>query len=263
MLPVYKNQSRFELFEGNCLEVMDSLFLDRENRFDLIFADPPYFLSNGGITCKNGKMVNVNKGDWDKSQGPEINHQFNIEWLKRCQSLLKPNGSIVVSGTHHVIYSIGFAMQQLGMKMLNNITWEKPNPPPNLACRYFTHSTETLLWAAKHEKSKHLFNYSLMREINGGKQMKDVWRFTAPQKNEKRFGKHPTQKPEILLERIILASTNESDRILDPFSGSGTTGVAAIRHKRSYVGIELDKNYLDSTNRRLIDECEILENRLL
>ena len=251
-----KKQIENSLFQGNCLEVMDSFYSDPMNRFDLIFADPPYFLSNGGITCKNGKMVKVDKGDWDKSKGADVNHEFNLEWLKRCQSLLTNDGTIVVSGTHHVIFSIGFAMQQLGMKLLNSITWEKPNPPPNLACRYFTHSTETLIWAAKNEKSKHLFNYSLMKEFNGGKQMKDVWRFTSPKKIEKRYGKHPTQKPESLLERIVLASTNEGDRILDPFSGSGTTGVSAIRNNRHYVGIELDSNYIDIASQRINDEIK-------
>jgi hypothetical protein len=144
-------------------------------RFDAIFADPPYFLSNGGITCHAGKMVKVDKGDWDKSRGAELNHEFNLEWLKRCQRVLKPNGTIWVSGTHHVIFSIGYAMQQLGYKILNDIAWEKPNPPPNLSCRYFTHSTETILWAAKNEKSKHVFNYQEMRKVTG-KQMKTVWR---------------------------------------------------------------------------------------
>ncbi len=120
-------------------------------------------------------MVKVDKGDWDKSQGPELNHEFNLEWLRRCQRVLKPNGTIWVSGTHHVIFSIGYAMQQLGYKILNDIAWEKPNPPPNLSCRYFTHSTETVLWAAKNEKSKHVFNYQTMRKVTG-KQMKTVWR---------------------------------------------------------------------------------------
>ena len=143
-------------------------------RFDAIFADPPYFLSNGGITCHAGKMVKVDKGDWDVSRGPELNHEFNTEWLRRCQRVLKPNGTIWVTGTHHVIFSIGYALQQLGFKILNDIAWEKPNPPPNLSCRYFTHSTETILWAAKDAKSKHVFNYSAMKAVTG-KQMKTVW----------------------------------------------------------------------------------------
>lgn len=249
----YRDDARgIWLYQANCLEFMDQLITKFPNgKFDMIFADPPYFLSNGGITCHAGKMVKVDKGKWDKSQGAELNHEFNLEWLKRCQALLNPNGTIWVSGTHHVIHSIGFAMQQLGMKILNDITWEKPNPPPNLSCRYFTHSTETVIWAAKNEKSKHLFNYPLMRAENGGKQMKSVWRFTSPGNDEKKFGKHPTQKPLKLLDRCILASTNEGALILDPFSGSASTGVAALKNGRRYVGIELDSKYLEISSARL------------
>ena len=222
-----------------------------DETFDLIFADPPYFLSNGGITCHSGKMVKVDKGDWDASQGPQLNHEFNTEWLKRCKELLADHGTLWVSGTMHVIYSIGFAMQQLDMKILNNVTWQKPNPPPHLAGRYFTHSTETLLWARKSEKSKHKFNYQLMKEINGGKQMKDVWTFTSPKKSEKTEGKHPTQKPLTVLERIILSSTDEGDTILDPFLGSGTTNVAAVLTGRNSVGIEQDEEYCELAKKRI------------
>lgn len=243
------------LYQANCLEFMDALIAKfPEGKFDMIFADPPYFLSNGGISCHAGKMVKVDKGDWDKSQGAELNHEFNLEWLKRCQALLTPNGSIWVSGTHHVIFSVGYAMQQLGMKVLNDIIWEKPNPPPNLSCRYFTHSTETLLWAAKNHKSKHLFNYPAMRAENQGKQMKSVWRFTAPGKDEKLFGKHPTQKPLKLVERCILSATQPGALVLDPFSGSGTTGVAALKNNRKFVGIELSTEYLELSVKRL-EEC--------
>ncbi len=240
------------LYHANCIEFMDFL-ADKypEGLFDMVFADPPYFLSNGGITCHAGKRVKVDKGQWDQSKGSKANHEFNRAWLSRCQKLLKPNGTLWVSGTHHVIYSVGYAIQQLGMKILNNIIWEKPNPPPNLSCRYFTHSTETIIWAAKHEKSRYCFNYKEMREINSGKQMKSVWTLPAPSHNEKLFGKHPTQKPVALLERIILASTKEGDSIFDPFSGSSTTGVAAIRLKRKFVGIELSPEFLNLSIQRL------------
>lgn len=240
------------LYHANCIEFMDMLTAKfPEGKFDMIFADPPYFLSNGGITCHAGKMVKVDKGQWDKSKGPEMNHEFNIAWLSRCQNILKPNGTIWVSGTHHVIHSVGYAMQQLGMKILNDITWEKPNPPPNLSCRYFTHSTETIIWAAKTEKSKHVFNYDDMRTMNKGKQMKSVWSFTAPNGAEKEFGKHPTQKPVSLLERIILASTNEGDLIFDPFTGSSTTGVAAVNTSRKFVGTELESEFINLSVARL------------
>lgn len=226
----------------------------------MIFADPPYFLSNGGITCQNGKMVRVDKGTWDKSQGADVNHAFNHEWLSRCQKLLKPNGTLWVSGTMHVIFSLGFAMQQLGFKMLNDIIWEKPNPPPNLACRYFTHSTETVLWAAKNTKSKHHFNYAVMKQKNGGKQMKSFWRFTAPGAAEKILGKHPTQKPLSLLERCIEASTNVGDFVFDPFAGSSTTGVAALRLGRKFCGVELEDAYVALSKQRLNAE---LHNQLI
>jgi len=233
------------LYHGNCLELLDAIAAKYpDGRFDCIFADPPYFLSNGGITCHAGKMVKVDKGDWDKSRGPELNHEFNLEWLRRCQHVLKRNGTIWVSGTFHVIFSIGYAMQQLGFKILNDITWEKPNPPPNLSCRYFTHSTETVLWAAKNEKSKHCFNYDLMRRISGGKQMKTVWTITAPGGDEKTHGKHPTQKPVALVQRCLLASTNEGDVVLDPFIGGGTAAIAAIRNGRQCVGIEADGDHI-------------------
>ncbi len=250
---VYSSDSPFvRLYQGNCFDLLDAIHsrYGDAGRFDCIFADPPYFLSNGGITCHAGKMVKVDKGDWDKSRGPELNHEFNLEWLKRCQRVLKPNGTIWVSGTHHVIFSIGYAMQELGFKILNDIAWEKPNPPPNLSCRYFTHSTETILWAAKNEKSKHTFNYASMKAVTG-KQMKTVWTMSAPKIEEKRFGKHPTQKPVALVERCILASTKEGDLVLDPFLGSGTTALAAQKTNRKVVGVELEEKHIKLTVNRL------------
>lgn len=246
------NTAGVGLYQANCIEFMDALAEQYpEGVFDMIFADPPYFLSNGGITCHGGKMVKVDKGDWDKSQGPELNHEFNLAWLSRCQKLLKPNGTIWVSGTQHVIHSVGYAMQQLGMRILNDITWEKPNPPPNLSRRYFTHATETIIWAGKNEKTKHHFNYQAMREINLGKQMKSVWKFGAPKKAEKAFGKHPTQKPVALLERIILSSTEKGETVFDPFAGSATTGVVAIGLGRKFLGCELDSEAIALATKRL------------
>ena len=249
------------LYHGNSLELLDAIAAKYpDGRFDCIFADPPYFLSNGGITCHAGKMVNVNKGVWDRSRGPELNHEFNLEWLRRCQRVLKPNGTIWVSGTLHVIFSIGYGMQQLGFKVLNDIAWEKPNPPPNLSCRYFTHSTETVLWAAKNEKSKHRFNYGVMREANHGKQMKTVWTMTAPGGDEKWHGKHPTQKPVALVERCLLASTNEGDVVLDPFIGGGTTAIAAIRNARHCIGIEADTDHIALSVARIKAEDQGSDN---
>lgn len=246
------HQAGAYLYQANCLEIMDMIIAKYpQGCFDMIFADPPYFLSNGGITCQAGKMVKVDKGKWDKSQGAEVNHAFNLEWLGRCQKLLKPNGTIWVSGTMHVIYSIGYAMQQLGYKLLNDIAWEKPNPPPNLACRYFTHSTETVLWATKSEKSKHCFNYDVMKKYNGDKQMKSVWRMTSPSSAEKEYGKHPTQKPIALVGRCIEASTKSGDFVFDPFSGSSTTGVAALGLNRKFCGVELEDAFVDLSIKRI------------
>jgi site-specific DNA-methyltransferase (adenine-specific) len=242
------------LLKGDCIETLNQA---RKESVDMIFADPPYFLSNGGITCHAGKMVSVNKGKWDKSRGVGENHKFNLDWLKACQRVLKPNGTIWVSGTTHIIYSVGFAMQKLGYKILNDIVWYKRNAPPNLSCRYFTHSTEIVLWAAKNKKSKHYFDYQLMKKTNKGKQMRNVWEMTTPKPQEKMFGKHPTQKPLELLSRIILAATKEGDLVLDPFCGSSTTGVAAVSLNRRYVGIDSEKDYLELSKKRL---KEIIKN---
>lgn len=247
-LDVYFDDPRgFTLLRGDALAVLEQM---QPEQFDMIFADPPYFLSNDGVTCKSGRMVSVNKGRWDRSEGIQANHQFNTRWLKACQRLLKPDGSIWVSGTHHVIYSIGFAMQSLGYKVLNDIAWFKVNPPPNLSCRYFTHSTETIIWAARDAQSRHQFNYQLMKEMNDGKQMKNLWHIMAPRKAEKTHGRHPTQKPMELMERIVQAASQPGDLILDPFSGSSTTGLAAALHGRRYVGIEQSDEYLELSVRR-------------
>jgi site-specific DNA-methyltransferase (adenine-specific) len=256
LVPYFEDpQKQFALFHGDCLELLGQMPADC---VDMVFADPPYFLSNDGITCHAGKMVSVNKGDWDRSQGPDENHEFNRQWLAACQRVLKPHGTIWVSGTAHVIHSVGFAMQQLGFKLLNDISWVKPNPPPNLSCRYFTHATETIIWAAKSKKSKHKFNYGLMREMNGGKQMQSVWKIAAPDTDEKRYGKHPTQKPVGLLERVLHAATEAGDLVLDPFVGSGTTSIAALRLRRQSVAIEREASYLDLALRRYFGEMLIV-----
>ena len=247
--PFYTNKdSKCTLFKADCLNILD---LIPQDSIDMVFADPPYFLSNGGMSCHAGKRVSVNKGDWDKSKGIEETHKFNLEWLSRCQRALTKNGTIWVSGTSHVIFSIGFAMQQLGFKILNDIAWYKINPPPNLSCRYFTHATETIIWAAKNKDSRHHFNYPEMRKMNNNKQMQSLWSITAPKAEEKIYGKHPTQKPVTLLERIILASTEKNNIVLDPFTGSSTTGVAAYRLGRYFIGVDNNKEYLDLSKKRL------------
>ncbi len=242
---------RFQLVQGDSLQALKRIPTDS---VDLIFADPPYFLSNGGVTCQSGRMVAVDKGGWDRSRGADDDHDFQLRWLAECQRVLTPNGTIWVSGTRHNIFSVGHAMQQLGYKLLNDIVWHKRNPPPNLSCRYFTHATEQILWAARDMKSKHFFDYPLMKAANGGKQMQNVWSLLPPRKAEKVHGKHPTQKPMALLERIVLSSTDDDMLILDPFNGSGTTGLAAARHGRRYLGMDLSVEYLELTVRRFEDE---------
>ena len=253
----YYEEDNFKLIQGDSLKVLRNI---EPNSVDMVFADPPYFLSNNGISCSNGKMVSVNKGLWDKAIDIKEKHEFNKKWIRLCKKILKENGTIWISGTMHNIYSIGMALEEEGFKIINNITWRKLNPPPNISCRAFTHSTETILWAKKGDKkNKHKFNYSLMKKINNNKQMKDVWETSLTKPSEKTCGKHPTQKPIEILERIILASTEENDLILDPFNGSGTTGIAANRLKRRYIGIEKEKEYLDLTIRR--KESDISEKK--
>ncbi len=247
--PVFDDpKHHLRVYHGDCLEVLPAIPAES---IDLIFADPPYFLSNDGVTCHAGRMVSVNKGEWDKSRGPDANHEFNRAWLAACQRVLKPNGAIWVSGTAHVIHSVGFAMQQLGFKLLNDISWVKPNPPPNLSCRYFTHATETIIWAARNSKSRHRFNYQAMKQANGGRQMKSVWTIAPPEAWEKRFGKHPTQKPVALLERILLASSDEGDLVLDPFMGSGATLLVALGLRRHAVGFEIGFDSVHLALRRI------------
>lgn len=251
--PFYSDDS-CELFLGDSLKLLKKV---ENESISMIFADPPYFLSNDGVTCSGGKMVSVNKGDWDKTSSLSDKHNFNRKWIRACKRVLKPNGTIWISGTLHNIYSIGYALEQEGFKIINNITWQKSNPPPNLACKCFTHSTETVIWAKKDDKkAKHFFNYSLMKSMNNDKQMKDVWTGALTPKKEKTHGHHPTQKPEYLLERIILASTQECDIVMDPFTGSGTTGVVAKKYKRQFIGFDNNEEYLNITKNRLEAENE-------
>lgn len=260
----YFQQDGFELYQGDSFKVLKQI---EPKSVDMIFADPPYFLSSGGISCQNGKQVSVNKGEWDYSKTIEDRIKYHRKWIALCRDVLKDNGTIMISSTLHSVYAIGVALELEGYSIINNIIWKKTNPAPNLACRCFTHSTETIIWARKQltlkKKGKHYFNYEAMKEENGGKQMKDVWEFeenepeileiaTSP-KSEKKYGKHPTQKPVALLNRLITAATKEGDLVLDPFNGSGTTGIVACKLNRKYIGIELEKDYLELTKKRYFD----------
>ena len=240
--------NKIQLILGDSIEVIKKLPAES---FDVIFADPPYFLSNDGVTCKSGKMVSVNKGFWDKTRSSYEKHKFNFDWISEIKRVLKDTGTIWITGTLHNIYSVGWALEQCDFRIINNITWQKTNPPPNLACKSFTHSTETILWACKADTKSYYFNYQLMKQLNDGKQMKDVWTSSTTPNSEKQYGAFPTQKPIFLLERILLASTEENNQVLDPFCGSGTTGVVCKKLHRKFTGIDENSRYLDLTIKRL------------
>ncbi len=259
MIQPYFKEKDFTLFLGDAIEVLNQF---ESTIFDLIFADPPYFLSNDGITCQSGKMVSVNKGNWDKSKGFEADNEFTESWLKACRRVLNENGSIWISGTLHIIYKIGYLLEKNEFDIINDLIWFKPNAPPNLSCKYFTHSHEIVLWARKSKESAHTFNYEKMKNWdnkkdmlkNKEKQMRSVWSIPLLPKSEKEYGKHPTQKPIELLNRIISASSKEGDLVLDPFVGSGTTGIVCSVLNRKFIGIDTNKEYLDLTIKRFKDE---------
>jgi len=251
----YKSPSHdFNLLCGDTFELLPQFSF----KFDMVFADPPYFLSNGGISVQSGKVVCVNKGDWDKGMSAEEINAFNLKWISLCREKLKDNGTIWISGTYHNIFSVANALTQLGFKILNVITWAKTNPPPNISCRYFTYSTEFIIWARKSQKVAHYYNYDLMKHVNGDKQMTDVWRLPAIAPWEKTCGKHPTQKPLGVLSRIIMASTKPGAWILDPFAGSSTTGIAANLLDRRFLGIEQVPAFaaISKARREQIDDIE-------
>ena len=262
MIPSYykSNSGDFTLIQGDCIETLSKFQFD----FDMVFADPPYFLSNGGISYQSGKIVCVDKGEWDKATTLEDMDTFNLKWLTEVRNHMKDNATIWISGTHHNIFSVQQQLIKLGFKILNVITWAKTNPPPNISCRYFTYSTEFIIWARKSPKVPHYFNYSLMKELNENKQMTDVWQLPAIGRWEKSCGKHPTQKPLSILARIIQASTKQNAWILDPFSGSATTGIAACLLGRKYLGLEIEENFLmiGRQRREEIENLSIRENYL-
>ncbi len=263
----YFIKDAFVLYKEDCMKILQQI---PDNSIDMVFADPPYFLSNGGFTCQAGKRVSVNKGKWDITNGLKEDFQFHLDWIEECNRILKAGGTIWISGTYHSIYQCGFALQIKKFQILNDIAWYKPNAAPNLSCRYFTASHETIIWARKEEvdkktgkikKTKHKFNYKLMK--NGdwpedqfkkpNTQMRSVWSINTPKPAEKKFGKHPTQKPLDLLKRIVLASTNKNDIVLDPFTGSSTAGIAAVMNDRKFIGIDMEKKYLDLSKKRIND----------
>ena len=262
--PYFKSKDKnFYLLQGDTVKLMPEI----NHKFDMVFADPPYFLSNNGLTIQSGKIVSVNKGKWDKPKDYGFINDFNRKWLKEVREIMKDNATIWISGTVHNIFSIGQILTELDFKILNIVTWQKTNPPPNFSCRYFTHSTEQIIWARKSKKVPHYYNYTLMKQLNGNKQMKDVWKLPAIAKWEKSCQKHPTQKPLSVLTRIIMASTKPKAWILDPFTGSSTTGIAANLANRRFLGIDQEKEFLEISKCRKMEienqeTAEIYKNKI-
>lgn len=241
MEPFYQTGNKeFVLYHGDTMELIGNIC----KQVDMIFADPPYFLSKNISTRINGTWKTFEKGEWDRVRSQDDINAFNRKWLSECRNVLKEDGTIFVTGTYHNIFSVATCMVELGYKILNIIVWQKSDAKPTLSRNYFNFTTEYIVWARKNEKISHFFNCDLMEQLNGGVRMSDVWRIPFLSSWELKCGKHPTQKPLRLLNRIILASTHEGDTILDPFAGSCTTGIAANLLGRNFIGIDQDADYL-------------------
>lgn len=240
----------FCLIQGDCMTNISQI----TGQVDMIFADPPYFLSTGNGTVRIGnRFHSFDKGDWDRVRSKEEIYQFNYKWLSLCREKLKDSGTIWVCGTYHNIYEVANCMKDLGYKILNMIVWKKSDPPKTLTDQRFNFSAEYIIWARKCENVRHYFNYELMEALNNVVHMPDVWTLPATGIWEKNCGKHPTQKPLRLLYRIILASTRKGETILDPFSGSCTTGIAANLLGRKFIGIEQDEKFIALGRRRKLE----------
>ena len=259
-----KKSLKNKIINGNCLEEIKKI---PDKSFDLIFADPPYNMQLGENLRRpdNSKVKSVDD-DWDKFQNFKSYDQFSLLWLKECKRILKDDGTIWVIGSYHNIFRLGFHIQNLDYWILNDVIWRKNNPMPNFKGTRFTNAHETLIWASKNKNSKYTFNYQSLKCLNDDLQMRSDWLLPICSGKEriKKNGKkiHSTQKPESLLHRIILASTNKGDTIFDPFLGTGTTAVVAKKLGRAYFGIEQNKNYFISAKKRIHATKQIEDNSL-
>ena len=249
---------------GDCLKLLKNI---PEKSFDLIFADPPYNMQIGDkLRRPDDSKVNGVYDKWDQFESFQHYDEFSLKWLKECKRILKDNGSIWVIGSYHNIFRLGYHLQNLNYWILNDIIWRKNNPMPNFRGTRFTNAHETLIWASKNKNSKYTFNYQSLKCLNDDLQMRSDWLFPICNGKErlKKNGKkiHSTQKPESLLHRIILATTNKGDIIFDPFLGTGTTAVVAKKLGRNYFGIEKDKKYFKAANLR-IKNTKIIEDNYL
>lgn len=262
-VPAPKSQRRLSL-DSNSVSLHHGDFFKVVNQIpdesvDLVFADPPYFLSNGGFTVKSGKQASVNKGAWDSSQSREHAASFHQRWIGEVRRVMTKDASIVISGTHHSIFQCGIELESSGYKLLNDIIWFKPNGAPNLSRRRLGASHETLLWATVSESSRFIFNYETLKtgDFPGdkikreGRQMRSVWWIPTTPMKEKQFGRHPTQKPLALMTRVVEAFSAPNSTVLDPFMGSGTTGLACQKLGRRFIGIEENLDYVLLAKRRM------------
>ncbi len=239
--------SDFTLYHGDTFELLHQI----AGEFDMIFADPPYLLSTGnGKVNENGQYIKFDKGNWDRVRSRAEKDTFNKTWLAPCTKLLKQNGTIWICGTYHNIFSVEKCLDELGFRIINMVVWQKPDPPITLSDKHFNFCAEYLIWAARRGCHDYTFNQDDLKTVNGGVYMQDVWKLSAASAWEKLQGKHPTQKPLRLLYRAILASTNKGDKILDPFAGSSTTGIAANLLGRNFVGIDASNEFLSLSIKR-------------
>lgn len=258
VMKIFLENSSSVLIHGDCLDVLGQL---ETQSVDLVIADPPYFLSNGGSTFVHGSVKNVDKGSWDRSRGVKKDFEFHLGWIRAVKKIMKPDASIWVSGTFHSIFQCGFALQASGFKILNEVIWMKEKITPNFSKKFFTASHESFIWSVLSESEKFIYNYDDMKKYFddidflklADRQMHTVWRMSGVSEQEKKYGVHPTQKPVKLYERIILATSKEGDMVLDPFCGSGSSGVASLMLKRKYTGIDLSPDYLEIAKRRIKD----------
>ena len=250
------DSEQFKLINNDFFEVINSI---PKNSIDLVFADPPYFLSNGGFTVRSGKQVSVNKGAWDEAASRADSRQFHRDWIQAVRKVMTPDASIVITGTHHSIFQCAAELESSGFRLLNDIVWFKPNGAPNLSRRRLGASHEMILWASKSNTSKFVFNYDELRDGDypgdtikrAGKQMRSVWWIPTTPKREKSFGRHPTQKPLDLMRRIITGFSAPGSIVLDPFMGSGTTGVACKELGRRFIGIEMSQEFFEVAKNRM------------
>lgn len=245
---------------GNAIEVMQTI---PAASVDLVFADPPYNLRlNGDLNRPDGSAVDAVLDSWDRFESVDAYDTFTRAWLRACKRVLKPTGTLWVIGSYHNIFRVGTTLMDLGFWILNDIQWHKPNAMPNFRGSRFKNATETLIWCQPEQGQPYVFNYQAMRALNGGVQMDNVWRIGICQGHERlrdpetNRKAHSTQKPEALLERVILASSNPGSLILDPFFGSGTTGAVAKRLGRAFIGIDQDPGYVALAQAR-IDRVQV------